>query len=691
MSPEQAERKETDRRTDIWSLGVVVYEMVSGRLPFEGENEHGILYAIINSEPEPLTALRVGLPVELDRIVAKAMAKEPGQRYQHVDDLQVDLGALRDSLRPVSVLTPRMTPARTLASRLWPAALVAVVLTAVSAAWLFRSKPGVPSAATLRPPTPLTTYPGREVFPTFSPDGARVAFAWEGESRDNWDIYVKLIGENSRVPLTTDPAEDTAPTWSPDGRRVAFLRRDRTAGTASVMFVPSVGGNPRVVVRRSFFGAGTTPVLNQAARPLSWHPDSEHLLALLPESDSTQPELQVVNVETGSTRKLFAGENEGRDNDPAVSPDGRLLAFRRGTTYADGIYVVELTDTIEAAGEPRKVSGVLPGFAPAWSHDSQELVFAAGVTEGARLWRVAARGGEARVVQHPSMGAFPAISPAGGRAAFALITRNVDIWQAQLPGMTDQKPLIESTLFDVTPQYSPDGERIAFSSARSGYREIWVCDQDGSGAIQLTQLESRISSMPQWSPDGSRIVFQSYVGDQLDIFTMPSGGGKAEQLTEHPGMDFQPSWSRDGEWIYFSSDRSGQPSIWKTPATGGDSVQVTSEPGRYAVESPDGQTLYFVGPEALQAVPVRGGAAESLVEGRMYADGISIADVGVYMMREARSVLDFYDFRSKKVRRVFEFPGTVFSTISVSPDGKTILFAPIEPPESDIMLIDEFR
>ncbi len=497
--------------------------------------------------------------------------------------------------------------------------------------------------------------------------------------------------ENSRVPLTTDPAEDTAPTWSPDGRRVAFLRRDRTAGTASVMFVPSVGGNPRVVVRRSFFGAGTTPVLNQAARPLSWHPDSEHLLALLPESDSTQPELQVVNVETGSTRKLFAGENEGRDNDPAVSPDGRLLAFRRGTTYADGIYVVELTDTIEAAGEPRKVSGVLPGFAPAWSHDSQKLVFAAGVTEGARLWRVAARGGEARVVQHPSMGAFPAISPAGGRAAFALITRNVDIWQAQLPGMTDQKPLIESTLFDVTPQYSPDGERIAFSSARSGYREIWVCDQDGSGAIQLTQLESRISSMPQWSPDGSRIVFQSYVGDQLDIFTMPSGGGKAEQLTEHPGMDFQPSWSRDGEWIYFSSDRSGQPSIWKTPATGGDSVQVTSEPGRYAVESPDGQTLYFVGPEALQAVPVRGGAAESLVEGRMYADGISIADVGVYMMREARSVLDFYDFRSKKVRRVFEFPGTVFSTISVSPDGKTILFAPIEPPESDIMLIDEFR
>ena len=110
MSPEQAERKETDRRTDIWSLGGVVYEMVSGRLPFEGENEHGILYAIINSEPEPLTALRVGLPVELDRIVAKAMAKEPGQRYQHVDDLQVDLGALRDSLRPVIMTSPSILP-----------------------------------------------------------------------------------------------------------------------------------------------------------------------------------------------------------------------------------------------------------------------------------------------------------------------------------------------------------------------------------------------------------------------------------------------------------------------------------------------------------------------------------------------------------------------------------------------------
>lgn len=689
MSPEQAERKETDARTDIWSLGVVLYEMVSGRLPFEGENEHGVLYGIVSSEPEPLTALRTGLPVELDRIVAKAMAKKPEERYQHVDELLVDLRALRkgsEADSPRAIPKGEARPQRSLASRFWPAAVIIIAF----GIWVLRPPPEpMSSPSSGARPTPLTSYPGREIFPTFSPDGDRVAFAWEGENRDNWDLYVTLIGENTPQRLTSHAAEDTSPAWSPDGRWIAFVRLENDIST--VILIPSIGGTERPILHGQHYS--NTGIWNSVARRVAWHPDSEHLVVSHVDEGKISAHLYLVSIETGEARPLTQSDSRiVGDFDPAVSPDGRRVAFRRKYGHWSGeLHIVDLAETLDPVGSSRRLTDVPYAFSPTWSLDGKTILFAAETAENPRLWQVSPEGGQAHPVRRPTEGAFLALSPSGNRAAFSYVSVDYDIWQARRPDFLDPEPLISSTYIDIGPMFSPDGKRIAFSSSRSGYREIWVCDRDGSNPVQITDLKSVLSANPYWSPDGTRLVFNTIVDNQSEVVVVRSTGGKIERITNHPAHDIQPSWSRDGEWIYFSSDRLGEQTIWKTPAAGGDAVQVTEQRGTFAIESLDGRTLYFTKPEGLWSVPVLGGDPEIIVEGDMSGDSLGVARDGIYMARQRRTQLDFFDFQSKAVSTLFEPQQPTYAGLSVSPDGQTILWVQGRLPESGIMLVDEFR
>ena len=270
LSPEQAEGKAIDARSDVFSFGAVLYEMITGVKAFLRESRAATLAAILNEEPKPLRELAPGTPAEVEKVVTRCLRKDRERRLRSMADLSLALREILESDSGPSVAAALVATGRKLAkSLLWAALTGVAVLATVLAWWRTGARPETPAALKV---APLTAYPGVEKTPSLSPDGSQVAFSWDGEDQRNFDIYVKTIGPGPPLRLTTDPAEDYSPAWSPDGSTIAFLRR-RGAIEYSVIVKPALGGVEREVTK--------VVIENQAwTKPpyLSWLPDSQTLV-----------------------------------------------------------------------------------------------------------------------------------------------------------------------------------------------------------------------------------------------------------------------------------------------------------------------------------------------------------------------------------------------------------------------------
>jgi Tol biopolymer transport system component len=366
------------------------------------------------------------------------------------------------------------------------------------------------------------------------------------------------------------------------------------------------------------------------------------------------------------------------------------------------VHLVQLGPDFSPTGQPRRLThqgASIQGVA--WMPDGPSLVYAASRELGVTtyLWRLPVSGAAEpeRLELAGPQAQHPAISRVGKRLAYTQGGLDTDIWRFEAGAPA--KNFISSTLRDYNPQFSPDGKRIVFSSSRSGGMEIWVCSQDGSNPVQLTDGLGRHHGTPRWSPDGRWIAFDSQGEDgHWDIYVIDAAGGQPRRFTPYPSDEVVPSWSRDGKWVYFASNRSGRNEIWRIPAAGGESVQVTDNGGYVAFESWDGKTLYYTkdtgegGP--LFAKSLAGGPERQVLDSVVSRAFVVVED-GIYHIARTDKpgvyLLQLLDFATGKSRVLITIEGQREPGLTVSPDRKIVLFSVAKPINYDLMLIENFR
>jgi Tol biopolymer transport system component len=260
--------------------------------------------------------------------------------------------------------------------------------------------------------------------------------------------------------------------------------------------------------------------------------------------------------------------------------------------------------------------------------------------------------------------------------------------------------IIDSSVPDFAPQFSPDGTRLAFVSARSGNMEIWTSDTRGSNLFQVTALRS-YASVPRWSPDGTRLAFNASIEGNSDIFTVNADGGGLKRVTFEPSWEARPSWSHDGRWLYFRSNRSGSDQIWKAPPEGGEAVQITRSGGMEAFEAPDGGTLFYAkswAADGIWTVPVQGGP-ETLAIGGIMPNFWGVANRGVFYLDFGASsegsvplmLLSFETRESLPIAVIEKVQPSNDPGFTVTGDGRRIAWAQNDRVEAKLMLVEGFR
>jgi Tol biopolymer transport system component/Ser/Thr protein kinase RdoA (MazF antagonist) len=712
MSPEQVRCERLQAASDVFSLGCVLYEMLTGRRAFDGSTVQETMTAVLRDDPPALADTGTKVPLGLEQVIRRCLEKQPEKRYQSARDLAFDLGTL---LSETELELRQVAQERTAANarrRSWLVAAVVLgaVLIGIGAVWTLRGRYRTPESPS--PSVPFTSYPGHEVQPSFSPDGNQVVFVWNGERQDNPDLYVKLIGGAEKpLRLTSDPAPDLSPAWSPDGRYIAFVRDEAgIAGKSSVLLVPAIGGPERLVTELGAplkAPAGLTKGHNRIAPfpLLTWVPGGKHLIITDHGSHSEPLGLFVVSLETGEKRRLTsAPAGTIGDAAPAVSPDGRTLIFSRasGLTVSE-LYRLPLTDALAAAGEPERLTSTQAwNTSPAWLPHGREFIFASGSWHVGpfSLWRMPAstRGAPQRLAAVAENSAWPAISRDKGRLVFSRITSDLNIWRVPLKsGILAGTPerLIASTRDETVPQYSPDGTRIVFTSNRSGVHEVWTSNSDGSDAVQLTFFGAATTGSPHWSPDGKRIVFDSNVEGQFEIYVVDAAGGHPRRLTYDRADDALATFSPDGRFIYFASTRTGSVQVWRMLADGQEPVQITRALGRAPMISRDGKRIWYDKPNAgLWNSPLEGGQEKQILKSVGFLNA-TVTETGIYFIPRCGGIrcssIEFFSFATGIVKPVITIGNRLSEGLTISPDGKFLLYTQQDQSGSDLRLVEGFR
>ncbi len=565
MSPEQVRGKDLDARSDLFSFGVVLYEMATGVLPFRGDTSGVIFEAILNRAPTPPVRLNPELPARLHEIIDKTLEKDRNLRYQHASEIRADLqrlkrdtdsgrsgtvsaavepattGSVAQVPRSTSGLSVAVTPRFWRSRRGWALVLFVTAVAAGAVVTLLQlrvAEPPVRSRAAEVALTQLTTDPGVETQPSLSPDGKMLVYV--GRAADHSHIYLLRVGGKNPIDLTKDSNDDDSqPAFSPDGERIAF-RSERQGGGIFVM-----GATGESVNRLTDFGYNP-----------AWSPDgSEIVCSTAPGDDPGRRQgtgqLWRIKVATGEKRKV----SEGDAVQPSWSPHGQRIAY---WAYPKGDPQRDVWTIPAGGGVPVAVTAdAAVDWNPVWSPDGRWLYFGSDRGGSMNLWRVEVDEASGKVLGPPEpltaggagIRGPMSLSADGRRFAYTERTDTSNIERIRFDrekevGAGPPEPVTRGSLQVMYIDLSPDGEWLAFNSGGK-QEDLYVIRTDGSTRRQLTDDPARDRG-PRWSPDGRRIAFYSARGGKYDVWVVGADGTGLRQIASTRPSGAMPAWSPDG-------------------------------------------------------------------------------------------------------------------------------------------------
>src|SRR5262245_3829507 len=577
MSPEQARGEKVDARTDIFSLGVTLYEMITGRTPFMGETPGEMIAAILRDEPPPLAEA----PLELQRMVGKALRKNREDRYQGIKDLLIDLKSLKQDLE----LEERERTGQTVKGHAAPGAgrlisgikrhklgtLLALAIIAGIAfglyRWFIQFRPSLPLRATK---IERLTNNGKAVRAAISPDGKLVAYAmWEAGKQSLWLKQTTIAGAGRVV----RPAADISYFWlsfSHDGDSLYYSTKDDANLTGVLYRIPVLGSAPPRKVIANIWGS------------VALSPNGDRFAFMRGYQTQLECTLMLANVDGSGEQKLVTRKYpDSFSNRPGLawSPNGEIIscsAFINGYGLGESIIAVRVTDGKQWQISSRKWFSV---YDMAWLTDGSGLIIRArDQAEGpqSQFWLLSYPDGEARKLTN-ELGNYEGVSLAANPDM--LVTVKVDyslgIWVVPYGKAGPPKQITSRTNIDEGSSgiaWTPD-DKILYASTESGNFDIWIVDADGGAKQQLT-ADAGQNFYPSASPDGRYVVFNSDRGGVSDIWRMDINGSNLKRLTRGHGAWYS-NYSRDGRSMVYLNDSSGQ-TVWKAPIDGGDPLQLTS-------------------------------------------------------------------------------------------------------------------
>jgi Tol biopolymer transport system component len=662
MSPEQARGKAVDERADIWAFGCVLYEMLTGRRIFQGEDVTDVLVAVLSKDPD-WSALPASTPPAIRRLLRRSLERDVRRRQADIADagLEIEDALTRPGADVVSASPSRVALWRRLALP----GCIGVVAAAIAGLVAWTVKPVVAThpvtrfAIALSDEEEFVTAQAIRKLVAVSPDGSRIAYSANGRlylrqrdqldavalagnggmpffSRDGqwlgfWEDGLKSVSVDggATVPIATTPSVSSA-TWEP-GDTILY-----SLGAAGIWRVSAAGGKPEQVIKLDEGQRAHGPQLLSGGRAI---------LFTLAQADQSWDDAQIVvhSLDSGSRRVVAAGGTDAR-----YLPTGHLVYARQGTLLA--MPFDEETHT--ATGRPvpvvDDVAQSLGGFSGA-AHfsvsDDGTLVYVTssslGLNSTSFVW-VDSAGRETAVPASPGVYLAPVLSHDGEHVAFMRATRdNIDVWTYEFRRGILQ-PLTSDPGRDSDPIWSPDGARIAyFSTAREGGPGIFIRAADGTGDVERLTTGTHIPN--SWSPDGMRLVYSEFnspiisPSSPADLgMVVLTGDRRAEKLLVTPVRENNAVISPDGRWLAYESSETNEKDVWVRPFPDVSKARqrISDAGGVSPVWAKDGRTLFYRKGKTIMSVAVRGatpaewGAPEKLFDGSFYiVEGPTMFDV----------------------------------------------------------------